>query len=375
MNLYFDNASTSFPKPPEVAMAIGRYLNELGGTYGRSAYPRVFETTKLVEDCRDKLASQFGTRQSDNISFCANATMAINTVLKGLQLQSKRVLISPLEHNSVMRPLTVLQKTKQIVIETLPANADGTINLDNLDAVSLSDVGLIIINHQSNVSGVIQPIAEIAKWAGEIPVLVDGSQSAGHLPITIDEWGIDYFAFTGHKGLLGPTGVGGFFARHPEKLDTLIQGGTGSHSDSYEMPEFMPDKFQTGTPNLVGIIGLLAALDYKPLTGVNQMEINKLITGVAAIEDYQVLCATKPKDQGALFSIVHHAIAPSLLTQLLYDRFGIEVRSGLHCAPAAHRFYNTYPNGSVRIALSPYHTAEDLAFLLNALTEIPEIIR
>lgn len=374
MNKYFDNAGTSFPKPPEVAIKIGHYLTEIGGTYGRSAYPRAYETTRLVEECRDKLGLILGTKQSDNISFCANATMAINTIIKGLPLKNMKVLVSPLEHNAVMRPLNILQKNKHITIETLPAHNDGTINIKRLNEVNLSDTGLIIINHQSNVSGVIQPIAEISRWANKIPLMVDGSQSAGHVPIKIDEWGVDYFVFTGHKGLLGPTGIGGFYVKNPDNLQTLIEGGTGSRSDSFEMPDFMPDKFQPGTPNIVGIVGLLAALNHLPLTGINQQEINNLINGVAAIEGYKVLCAEKPMHQGALFSFVHKDITPSVFAQELYSLYNIEVRCGLHCAPAAHSFYNTYPNGTVRIALSPYHTKEDLDFLLNALIELPKRI-
>ena len=147
---YFDNAATSFPKPPKVATAIAHYLNTLGGTYGRAAYPRAFESTRLVEDCRDELARHLGTKTADHITFCSNATMAINTILKGFSFQKKKVLVSPLEHNAVMRPLTVLQQKQQIIIETLSANPDGTINLEQLPTVDLTEAALIIVNHQSN---------------------------------------------------------------------------------------------------------------------------------------------------------------------------------------------------------------------------------
>lgn len=371
MNHYFDNAATSFPKPTEVTTAITGYLNTLGGTYGRAAYPRAFESTRLVEACRDELANLFGTRAAGNISFCSNATMAINTILKGFSFQKKKVLVSPLEHNAVMRPLTALQQKQQIAIETLPAHPDGSIDLEQLPAVDLSEVELIIVNHQSNVSGVIQPIGEIAAWTKGVPVMVDGSQSAGHIPIAIDQWGIDYFVFTGHKGLLGPTGTGGFFARNPENLETLIEGGTGSASDSYEMPSVLPDRFQAGTPNMVGIIGLLAALQNCPEPSTNQQAVNDLINEVKNFGEYNVLCANNPAQQGSVFSITHPTWKPFQMARELYEKYNIEVRSGLHCAPAAHRFYGTFPEGSLRFSFSPYHTQADLEYLLKALKKIP----
>lgn len=370
MNRYFDNGSTSFPKPPQVADDIHQYLTQLGGTYGRSAYRRVFESTQKVEACRDALAQLFGTSLSENVSFCANATMAINTIIKGLPLSGKTVWVSPLEHNAVMRPLTVVATRNNITIKILPTHPDGTIDLNALQSIDKSDIGLIIINHQSNVSGVIQPIADIARWAADVPVLVDGSQSAGCLPILIDEWGIDYFVFTGHKGLLGPTGIGGFFARHPERLQTLVEGGTGSHSDSFDMPDVMPDRFQAGTPNMVGIIGLLGALEHVPEPQHSDRDVLQLMDNIRALDGYQVIGASDPSCQGHLFSITHSRLSPSGIAQALYSQFGIEVRSGLHCAPAAHQFYHTFPHGTVRIALSPYHTPNDLNDLCQALDKI-----
>lgn len=370
MNRYFDNASTSFPKPPQVANEISRYLNEIGGTYGRSAYWRVYETTRMVEACRDRLALLLGTNNPENISFCANATVAINTILKGIRLKKKKIFISPLEHNAVMRPLTMLQKSRQVIFEVLSAHPDGSINLEKLRQINLTEADLIIINHQSNVSGVIQPIADITKYAQEVPVLVDGSQSAGYLPIKIDEWGIDYFVFTGHKGLLGPTGTGGFFARHPENLQTMLEGGTGSSSDSFEMPDFMPDKFQAGTPNIVGMVGLLAAIDNHPQSTIAHDDIINLKNEISRIDGYQVVCAHHSDHQGTLFSLVHQTATASQIAGELFNKFGIEVRSGLHCAPAAHRFYGTFPQGTVRLSFSPYHTLNDLNYLLSALKNL-----
>lgn len=373
MNRYFDNGSTSFPKPSQVADAIHHYLTHMGGTYGRSAYQRVYEATAMVETCRDALAHRMGTARAENIAFCSNATMAINTVIKGLPLTGKRVWVSPMEHNAVMRPLWELAKHGIINIHTLPAWPDGTININALSNIDLSNTGLIVVNHQSNVNGIIQPVETIAQWAGKVPLLVDGSQSVGHLPIHLDQWGIDYFAFTGHKGLLGPSGTGGFFAKHPETLVPLIHGGTGSRSDSYDMPLDVPDRFQAGTPNITGICGLLAALQHFPQPRHTHADLLHLMNAIAQLPGYKVWGANNPIEQGALFSITHHRMTPSDMADKLYRHFDIEVRQGLHCAPAAHRHLGSFPNGTLRIAPSPYHTSDDLEFLLKSLTELSSI--
>ncbi len=372
MNTYFDNSGTSFPKPPQVAEAIAKYLINGGGTYGRAAYGRAYEATVLVEECRDKLAELMGVSDSSRLSFTANSTTAINTIIKGLSLRGKRVLVSPLEHNAVMRPLKFLEETEGIVIEILHAHPDGVVDLESLNLINRTNIGLVVINHQSNVSGVVQPIADICRWAEGIPVLIDGSQSVGHIPLHLEQWGVDYFAFTGHKGLLGPTGVGGFYAKTPEKLRPLIHGGTGSASDSFEMPDSMPDRFQAGTPNIVGIVGLLAALNNAPRPLLTYAEVQKAIQYTGSLKGFKVVCALPEHEQGSTFSFTHKSISPSQLARELYDKYGIEVRSGLHCAPAAHRFYSTFPQGSTRIALSPYHLPVDLDFLYSALGEIAD---
>jgi cysteine desulfurase family protein len=370
VNTYFDNSGTSFPKPPQVAEAISKYLNTGGGTYGRAAYGRAYEATVLVEDCRDQLADLFGVGDSSHVSFTANSTTAINTIIKGLPLRGKRVLVSPLEHNAVMRPLMFLKETEGLAIEFLHAYPDGVVDVEALKLINRTNIGLVVINHQSNVSGVVQPVADICRWAAGIPVLVDGSQSVGHLPLQLEQWGVDYFAFTGHKGLMGPTGIGGFYARSPEKLRPLIHGGTGSASDSFDMPDSMPDKFQAGTPNIVGIVGLLAALKNIPQALITSADVEKGIQCIASLKGFKVLCALPDHEQGSAYSFTHEALSPSQLTRELYDKYGIEVRSGLHCAPAAHRFYSTFPQGTTRIALSNYHLPADLDYLYGALEEI-----
>lgn len=370
MNRYFDNGSTSFPKPPQVVGYITSYLQNQGGTYGRAAYQRVLETARMVENCRDRLAYLFGISNSENICFCANATIGINTILKGIDLRHPRILISPLEHNAVMRPLMELKKKQNLSIETLPACSDGSIDVKRISETTFHQAGLIIVNHQSNVSGVIQPIDQITKFKGKVPLLLDVSQSAGHIPILTDQWQVDYLAFTGHKGLMGPTGIGGFYSKDPDNLNPLVLGGTGSNSDSYEMPSFLPDKFEAGTPNITGIIGLLGAITNLPEPAYSQADLISLINRISSLNGITLLKAQESSRQGHLFSFYHSSIKPSVLARRLYEDYGIEVRSGLHCSPAAHQHYGSFPEGSVRVALSPYHTPADLDYFFYSLTEI-----
>lgn len=369
MNLYFDNASTSFPKPPEVAGETVRYLNDIGGTYGRAAYPRIVEATGMVERCRDAVATLMGVGDASKIAFTSGATMAINTVLQGFGLpHGARVLVSPLEHNAVMRPLTAMG------VETvaLPAFADGRIDLSKLKDVDLKDIDLVVINHQSNVNGVVQPLGEICAWAHSrgIRVLADCSQSLPYSALPAEAWGLDYAVFTGHKGLLGPTGTGGFYAREPRSLEPLIYGGTGSRSESYGMPEAWPDCFEAGTPNMAGMAGLLAALENRPEALHAKGDFPDLLRAVAELPGFRVYAALSAEYQGELFSVTHERLGAALLADLLWSSYGIEVRAGLHCAPAAHRFLGSFPGGTVRFAAGPYHTPQDFEALLRALTEI-----
>lgn len=369
MNLYFDNASTSFPKPPEVAGEIARYLNDVGGTYGRAAYPRIVEATGMVERCRDAVATLMGVGDASKIAFTGGATMAINTVLQGFGLpRGARALVSPLEHNAVMRPLNALGAEVQV----LPSFADGFVNVERLRDVETDGVALVVINHQSNVNGVVQPLSEICEWAHSrgIRVLADCSQSLPYSALAADLWGLDYAVFTGHKGLLGPTGTGGFYAREPLSLEPLVCGGTGSRSESFEMPEAWPDRFEAGTPNMAGIAGLLAALENRPGTAHSRGDFLDLVSAVAGLSGFRVFGALSTEYQGELFSVAHERLGTAGLAALLWESYGIEVRAGLHCAPAAHRFLGRFPGGTVRFAAGPYHTPQDFEALLRALTDL-----
>ena len=369
-NRYFDNAATSFPKPVEVAKAINRYLCEVGGSYGRSAYPRALEVSRTVEAARDRLAELLGTSRADALVFVPNATTAINIVLGSILSKGGHVLISPLEHNAVMRPLTALQSRIGATFGILPSSSDGRVDVERIRTVLNPKTRLVIINHQGNVNGVIQPIQDIKEAIGEIPILVDASQSAGSIPIAIDGWRIDYLACTGHKGLLGPTGTGGLFLRDPQTIEPLIYGGTGSASESFLMPSFLPDRFEAGTGNIAGIFGLLAALECRPRPRHTHEELLDFIRSVEKIEGYNVFRAERAEHQGNLFSLRHVRHDSGFLGNELFRRYGLEVRVGLHCSPLAHQKLGTFPGGTVRIAASSYHCPADFEFFREALEEL-----
>ena len=373
-NGYFDNAATSFPKPKAVGTEMLRYLYDIGGPYARSSYSKATDVAGTVEEVRDMMALLLGTSNGSNIIFTKNATEGINILLKGLKLEGSDVLISPMEHNAVMRPLLRLEKKKLIRIRVMPALPDGTIDLEKSKEMLTGKTRLIIVNHQSNVNGVIQPISKVKEMAGGIPVMVDAAQSAGSVEINIDENDFDFVSFTGHKGLLGPTGVGGVFIKTPEFVEPLIDGGTGSDSESYDMPDFMPDKFEGGTPNVVGIYGLGGALRQRPVKSYSDDNFKNLIDELKSMDGYAVYCATDPSCQGNLFSIGSSFTDIANICKILGEQYNIQTRVGLHCAPLAHRTIGTYPTGTLRIAPSVYHTSEDFKVLLAALRELRDLL-
>lgn len=373
MNLYFDNASTSFPKPQAVGTAITHYLSECGGTYGRGFYPRVAKATALVERCRNKLGAILGV-SPDNVFFNSGATMSANLVLKGLKFKSgSKILFSGMEHNAVMRPLEFISKQSSLELVQLPTESDGRVAIDKIDASLLDNVALIIVNHQSNVNGVIQPVVELMRIAGNIPLMLDATQSisAKGLPgFSANDKRPDYIIFSGHKGLYGPSGIGGLYVAAPDLLTPLLHGGTGSNSEYYEMPEEYPDRMEGGTHNIVGIVGLEAAINSPPEIKHSRNDFLKMLDRISAIDGITVLKANLPEYQGEVFSISHSRVSVDELAWQLQDSFGCETRVGLHCAPLAHHTLGTYPDGAVRISLSNFHTVEDLEFLAQAILKI-----
>ena len=369
-NTYFDNGATSFPKPREVADEISRYLNIIGGPYGRSFYDKAIEVSRIIADTRSKISELLGVKQPSHIVFTQNATHSINIVLKGMPLKSKKIVVSPLEHNSVWRPLQSLVKVQGIEVKIFPSFSDGMIDVDKIPSVLSENTDLVIVDHESNVNGVIQPIEKIKKIIGNIPILIDCAQSLGHLKLEADKNGFDYVAFTGHKALLGPTGIGGLFIRDKESLKPLIEGGTGSNSESIDTPLFMPDKFEAGTLNVAGVFGLRAALKKRPDDCHSKSDFFGLIDQLSRLPDLELYCSSNRDFQGELFSINHKQMDCSSFGQVLYESYGIETRVGLHCAPKAHKHIGSFPEGALRISPSVYHRPEDFEYLIDSIKVI-----
>lgn len=370
-NNYFDNASTSYPKSKLAICEVVRYLSEVGGPYGRGFYQRSIEVGRTVELCRDAVANLLGAKQCGNIVFTNNATQGINIVLAGLELRNKEILISPLEHNAVMRPLMVLtNENRNINYKVLKHSSDGKVSIKELKDQISHKTGLVIINHQSNVNGLIQNIAEIKHEIKDIPILVDAAQSVGYIDINIDKENIDFLAITGHKGLLGPTGIGCLFIRNEKLIPPLVRGGTGSKSESFLMPEEMPDKFEAGTHNIAGIFGLLGAINEKNEKRHTREDFVEFISALRNLSEYTIYGATNLGDQGEVVSIASKNKSVSELGSELYKEFGIETRIGLHCAPLAHKTIGTYPNGTVRISPSKFHYKKDFDRLLDIFVKI-----
>lgn len=369
MNGYFDNASTSFPKPKEVGEWIEKYL-ATGGTYGRSGHRKCFEVAKVVENTRDLLSSLMGISRPENLIFCSSATEGSNAILGWFTFKNKRVLVDSMSHNAVMRPLHHLKQTIGLEYFFIPHFSDGLIDVERLKSMVDSTIDMVIVNHVSNVNGVVQNISEIRHAIGNIPLLLDGSQSAGKVQIKTNEWDVDYLFFTAHKGLLGPTGVGAFYAANPASLVPYKYGGTGSNSESELMPSYNPDRFEAGTPNSLGIFGLYGTLMANTTSVHSQNDFLHLLGRIKQLNSYEVYCARDIENQSELFSLRHKKRSNDELAFILDNDYNIQVRSGLHCAPFAHKALNTFPNGSVRISISPFHTKVDFENLYNVLESI-----
>lgn len=367
MNLYFDNAATSFPKPDIVAETVFDCLKNIKGNYGRGSSKENIKIAEVFYETRELLAKLFNIKKSENIIYTLNASSAMSTILFGLNLQNKQVLISPLEHNCVMRPLEYLKNHGILEYDFLPSKKDGKIIATEIKKHIKSNTALIIINHESNVNGLIQDIASIRNQVPDIPLLIDSAQSAGLETINVTELDIDFLVFTGHKGLFGPTGTGGFYVKNSQLLKPLIFGGTGSRSDSLQMPDFNPDKFEAGTPNIPGIFGLWSALKNPPPKTDKPM-IRNFIHFLKNNSNFNVFCAENDEDQGSVISLTHHRLTEIYNT--LCQKFEITTRLGLQCSPVAHKYLNTFPTGTLRISFSPYHSEEDILFLQNALKNL-----
>jgi cysteine desulfurase family protein len=373
--IYLDSAATSWPKPRLVISAAARAMAECGNP-GRGGHPLSLAAGRAVLDAREAVAALLGAGDPASIAFTRNGTEAINLVIHGVLRPGDRVVVSPLEHNAVMRPLRLLER-EGVQVTVLPAAPDGTVDL-SAARTALVRARLMIVCHGSNVLGTLQPIAALGEMARQAGVLflVDAAQTAGAVPLHLDSLPVDFVAFPGHKALLGPQGTGGLYIRPGRVLPPLLAGGTGSLSELEEMPEFAPDRYEAGTPNVPGLAGLAAAASFLSAVGVaavreQEEELTaQFCEGVSGLPRVRVLGPVEPARRAGLVSLAVDGVDPDLLAQVLEERYGICTRAGLHCAPAAHRHAGTYPVGAVRFSFGYHTTTAEVDAAVDALREL-----
>ncbi|OFV96004.1 MAG: cysteine desulfurase [Acidobacteria bacterium RIFCSPLOWO2_02_FULL_61_28] len=375
--IYFDNAATSWPKPAAVCAALSDYFGDAGGNPGRSGHRMSVAAARTVENAREALAGLFHAPDPSRIVFTQNATHALNLALYGLLRPGDHVVTTSVEHNSVMRPLRHLE-TLGVELTVVACSPDGMIDLSRLRRALRPGTRLLVSTHGSNVVGTLTPVGDLAALAREhgILFLVDAAQTAGAVPIDVQEMGMDLLAFSGHKGLLGPTGTGGLYIREGVVLAPLLRGGTGSDSAHQIQPDFLPDAHESGTLNVAGIAGLGAGVRFLLEIGVEAVQTHerKLVAQfLAGAAEISGITLYGPKDAALQCGVVSFNVAdamPSEVGLILDQSFGIMARPGLHCAPSAHRTLGTFPAGTVRFSFGWFNTPDEVDAALEALREI-----
>ena len=369
--IYFDNAATSWPKPPCVAEAMARFLAEVGANPGRAGHRLAVEAARLVYGAREAVAELFHAPDPLRVVFGANATDALNLALLGLLRPGDHVVTSSVEHNSVMRPLRALE-AQGVAVTVVPCSAAGELDPEALEAALVPATRMIVLTHASNVCGTLLPVAEVGGLARRrgLLFLLDAAQTAGAVPIDVEAQAIDLLAFSGHKSLCGPMGTGGLVIG--ERVDVtaltpLKYGGTGSRSEREEQPGFLPDRCESGTPNAVGLAGLAAAVRWVQERGVERVRDHErgltaeLLAGLSAIPGALVYGPGDAGRQTATVSFNVAGLAPSEVGLRLDEEHGVLCRVGLHCSPAAHRTLGTFPGGTVRFGLGVFNTSAEVA--------------
>ena len=377
--IYLDNASTTFPKAPNVASAMADYITNCGININRGSYSLAYDVEDIIYTTRQRLHTLFNGHDPSHVIFTQNVTMSLNMVIKGLLKAGDHVLVSSMEHNAVMRPLTQLLD-EGITFDTIPCDSTGSIQMDSIEPLIRPNTVALIINHASNVCGTIQPLKSIGPIckAHNLQFIVDAAQTAGVIPIDVKACHIDALCFTGHKGLLGPQGIGGIILTKEmaQNLTPLIAGGTGSFSHLETMPTHMPDAFESGTLNLPGIIGLNEGLAYIESQGMENIHNHELaltqafLEGLQSIDGINIVGKQNIQDRTAVVSITIDGMDPANIAYELESTYHIMTRVGLHCAPRAHQTLRTYPEGTVRFSFGYANTHKDVESALSALNTI-----
>ena len=383
-DIYFDNSSTSFPKAPNVGRAMGEFIENGAFNINRGSYEGAYEAGSAVLDTREMLKDLFNCPNSKNVVFTPSVTYSLNFFIKGFLKPGDHVLVTSVEHNAVMRPLVQMEKLG-VEFDAVPCDEEGGVTADDFRAYIKENTKAIITTHASNVCGTIIPIEEIGALCKEkgLVYAVDTAQTAGILNIDMQKANIDFLAFTGHKGLLGPQGIGGFIASDKLEglIDPIISGGTGSLSDSEEIPDFLPDRFESGTLNLPGIIGLHQALVYLKEAGIDNMRNEKMeitkyfLDQVKEIEGVKVAGKKTVEGRLGVVSIDFEGFDNSIVSFYLSSKYKIMTRVGMHCAPRAHKTLKTFPQGTVRFSFSHFNTKEEVDVCIDSIKTILSDLR
>lgn len=377
--IYLDNASTTFPKPNVVPTTMADFIRNQGTNINRGTYASAYDTEEKVFETREQLCRLFHFPDCKNVIFTPNVTTSLNMVIKGLLHPGDHVLVSAMEHNAVMRPLTQLAK-QDIFFDRIPCTTEGELLTDSMESLLKPNTKAIILTHASNVCGTMMPLEKVGDFCRRhhLFFLVDAAQTAGVFPIDMKRMHIDALCFTGHKGLMGPQGIGGFLITDTlaQLLTPLISGGTGSISHLEEVPDFLPDRLEPGTLNLPGIMGLHAALSFIESIGINAIQKHELaLTGLflQKLEDLPRIHLAGKSSVAGRTGVISLQIADmdcALAACRLEQEFGISTRVGLHCAPSAHKTLGTYPQGTIRFSVGYFNTPEDIHAAVSALKRI-----
>lgn len=380
--IYLDNASTTFPKPESVPLAMYRYMTGNGANINRGGYSRAYALSEQIFETRQLLCDFFGGPDCRNVIFTKNVTESLNILLKGLLRPGDHVLVSSMEHNAVMRPLVQLEQ-QGISFTRIPCGRQGRLILEGLENLVTPHTRAVVMTHASNVCGTVLPIAEVGSFCRRqgLYFLVDCAQTAGILPIHMEQMHIDALAFTGHKGLMGPQGIGGFLLTDElaGRLEPLLSGGTGSLSHTEQVPGFLPDRFEPGTLNLPGILGLQAGVQWVRETGIENILGHELALTKAFLEglspliqegSLRLLGRPDVQNRTGVVSIQAPGLDLAQIAFRLDDDYGIQTRVGLHCAPFAHRTLGSFPTGSIRFSFGWWNTRQHIDLAVHALEEI-----
>lgn len=377
--VYLDNAATSYPKAPGVASAMADYVEKVGATINRSSYASAQEAGLVTLSLRERLCRLFNHPDPTHAVLTPGATAGLNMVIKGLLRPGDHCLVSSMEHNAVMRPLVQLER-EGVAFERIPCDAQGRLRLEALPGMIKLNTRLVVMAHGSNVCGTVQDAEAVGKICRErgVPFALDAAQTAGHIEVDFERFGLAALVVPGHKGLLGPQGIGALLldADFARRLTPLVAGGTGSASDSEELPDWMPDRFESGTPNMPGVYGWEAALGWLENTGIETLENHektlskRFLEGIYGLKNVKLHGITVPEGRTGVFSVGFLNCDNAEAAWRLEREFGILTRCGLHCAPSAHKTLGSFPEGSVRFSTGWANTEADIDAALSAIAAI-----